>query len=63
MKNKFIIDVKTRPTGDYALLEGPATAMMQKLADELLDRVIGQRGSLDLKKTVDAAARHFAAFY
>ena len=36
VKNKFIIDVKTRPTGDYTLLEGPATAMMQKLADELL---------------------------
>ena len=35
-RNKYIIDVKTRPTGDYALLEGPATAMMKKLADELL---------------------------
>jgi NAD-dependent deacetylase len=36
VKNKYIIDVKTRSTGDYTLLEGPATAMMQKLADELL---------------------------
>lgn len=37
VKNKFIIDVKTRPTGDYTLLEGPATVMMKQLADQLLD--------------------------
>ena len=37
VKNKYIIDVKTRRTGDYTLLEGPATAMMQELADRLLD--------------------------
>jgi len=36
VKNKYIIDVKTRPTGDYTLLEGPATAMMKKLADRLM---------------------------
>ena len=36
VKNRYIIDVKTQPTSDYTLLEGPATAMMQKLADELL---------------------------
>lgn len=36
VKNKFIIDVRTRPTGAYALLEGPATVMMKKLADELM---------------------------
>jgi NAD-dependent deacetylase len=36
VKNKFIIDVRTRPTGDYTLLEGPATAMMEKLANELI---------------------------
>jgi len=32
----YIIDVKTRPTGDYTLLQGPATLMMKQLADELL---------------------------
>lgn len=37
VKNKYIIDVKTRPTGDYTLLEGPATAIMKQLADQLLD--------------------------
>ncbi len=35
-KNKYIIDLKTRPTGDYTLLEGPATAMMKELADRLM---------------------------
>ncbi len=35
-KNKYIIDLRAQPTGDYTLLEGPATAMMKKLADELL---------------------------
>ena len=36
VKNKYIINMKTRPTGDYTLLEGPATAMMKKLADRLM---------------------------
>ena len=36
VKNKFLIDVRTQPTGDYTLLEGPATVMMKKLADELM---------------------------
>lgn len=36
VKAKYIIDLRARPTGDYTLLEGPATAMMKKLAGELL---------------------------
>jgi len=36
VKRKYIIDVKTRPTGDYTLLEGTATTMMKQLVDELM---------------------------
>jgi NAD-dependent deacetylase len=36
VKAKYIIDLRARPTGDYTLLEGPATAMMKKLAGDLL---------------------------
>jgi len=36
VNSKYIIDVKTRSTGDYTLLEGPATAMMKKLVDKLM---------------------------
>ena len=37
VKKRYIVDVKTQPTSDYTLREGPATVMMKKLADELLN--------------------------
>lgn len=36
VKNKYLIDLNARPTGEYTLLHGPATAMMKQLADRLL---------------------------